>query len=164
MKPNFKIIGFDIRQKDYSRISADLMVWDRDETVYERLKSSLSLTENSFQILNLTDNEMRLVQGQLKATKTRIIALSIPCDVFNHYVKRIYNLADKMADFECEKSDFDICDLDGFFSFFDMQKQITKDEFDKMDWVEKLAIVEKADNLIIEHSPFSLIKIEIVKV
>lgn len=35
---DFKLVGYDIRQKDFNQISADLFLWDRDDNIFEMIK------------------------------------------------------------------------------------------------------------------------------
>lgn len=161
---NFKCIGYDIRYINSNFLSADICIWERDDEFYGRLIETLGFTENALQVLSLSKKDLiRLKDELVYRSDLCLVSISVLNDVYFKQLKNDKRLVEIYTDFTVIQSDYDICDIDGFFSFFDMQQQITKQMFDEMDWGEKLALIEVANQQIKEHSPFHLVKIEIVQ-
>lgn len=160
---NFNCIGYDIRYNNPIQLSADSLVWERDEDFYYKLIQDFGFVENAWQLLNLSkDDFFRLKSKLIKRPELCLVALCVPSDIYEWCVKTDDCLKKLYTDYSVSQFDYDVCDIDGFYSFFDMQKEIAKQQFDVMNWQEKLALTTLANQTIPEHSPFYIIKVELI--
>lgn len=157
----FKCVGYDIRYIHQKIMSADLMLWDRDDDFYTEIIEQLELTQNILQLLNLSKEDYFNLSNVLeKREDLCLISIHIPSDIYELYLVDDEDLIDIYTGKQFNTVAYDICDIDGFFSFFDMQKHIIKSDFDNMDFTSQLSLVQFANFKIKAHSPFCLVKIE----
>lgn len=160
---SYNIIGFDIRYKEFPTLSADLNIWERDDDFYDKLIKDLGFSENIFQLLNLSKDELFSLKKELEYRNDLCcISISIPKLIYSIYSKLDSRLSLNTNDYLSKSFFFDVCDLDGFFSFFDIQKTLTKSDFDIMSMENKLEVLQYSNFLVKEHSPFSIIKAELI--
>lgn len=159
----FKCVGYDIRYTNPSKITADLMMWDRDEDFYSNIIEKLQLSQNTLQLLNLSEDELVQLSDILKQRADLcLVSIHIPNDIYELYLLDDEYLNCIYVSQQNNIEAYDICDIDGFFSFFDMQKVIKKSIFDDMNLMQKLSLVQFANFKIREHSPFCLVKIMVI--
>lgn len=160
----YQTLGYDIRYHDTKLYSSDLNIWNRNDAFYNKMIAELNIQENEFQLMSLNQEKLKEVfdyinrQGIKKQSSLCCISLEVERSVFES-LNMVYQ-ANDCCDCIWKDVGFDICDLQGFFSFFDMQDNITKEQFDSMDFVSQLFLCQKANFLIPQHSPFIFLKIK----
>lgn len=157
---DFKLVGYDIRQKDFNQISADLFLWDRDDNIFEMIKNNYHIKENFLGLLEISQDDINKILPYLKKYyNSKIIAILLEINISNQLASN-YIISNNMnIILDSYEVSYDICDIDGFFSFFDMQSEITKEYFNSLSLEEKMKFTEMANKKVKEHSPFYLVKI-----
>lgn len=161
----FVCVGLDIRTLNLGQpYSADATVWDQDEQMYERAQKDLKIKENSLQLLHSQDSfeTSRLLDLVESVPNAVLIALELPRKVFDLYVqmKGLASMVD-LTGYESELIGFDICDINGFFSFLDMDIFSKKPLvlFDEKHLMDAFVLAQAANFVIQEHSPFVVVKL-----
>lgn len=165
MNTNYVNIGYDIRQipKNGILMSADINIWEQDDVLYTEAKLINGIEENCFQLLSPLNksafNDLCFLVKNSK-NKSVLIFLSIESNVYREITGKSYTefTADNIS---ISPIGFDICDIDGFFSIFDMRKDcFYRDKLlDENEIEDAKNIITLANYLIPTHAPFYFVKI-----
>jgi hypothetical protein len=167
MVNNYVNIGYDIRkiQKIDSLISADVNIWDKDDFIYSKAKAIDGIEENFFQLLSPSNKAAlyKLLELVRKYEKDAVlIMLSIEEDIFRTVKAEAPSVEPVTVDnIPINLIGVDICDIDGFFSIFDMRKDYFNREklFEEKEIEDAKNILLKANELIPSHAPFNFVKL-----
>jgi hypothetical protein len=165
----FVCAGLDIRTTfTDQRISADATVWEQDEKLYERAKSELSIKENTLQLLHPIGNrEMsRLVELVKTKPGAALVSLELPRVVFDACPQAKGLLSPvNLSGYMWDSLGFDICDINGFFSFLDMTGVAGSPIalFEEKRLIDAFVLAQAANFTIPEHSPFVVIQLRLAK-
>lgn len=159
----FTYVGLDIRvaSVDHS-LSADATVWEQEEQLYERAQSELNIEENSFQLLHPQNSAQmsRLVELVESAPHAVLVSLELPRKVFDVCQQAAgFASSINLKDHEWHLVGFDVCDINGFFSFLDMEASATNPLilFDEEHLIDAFVMAQAANFVIQEHSPFVVV-------
>lgn len=165
MNTNYFNIGYDIRKipKNGVLMSADINIWEQDDVLYREAKLINGIKENYFQLLSpLSKSALEDLCFLVKNSKNKsvLILLSIENNVYREITEKSYTefITDNIS---ISPIGFDICDIDGFFSVFDMRKDyFHRDKLlDENEIEDAKNIITLANYLIPTHAPFYLVKI-----
>lgn len=148
-------IGYDIRYEKSFNFSADLNVWDRDEDYYESTLEKYSIKENCSQLMNVAKKDLGSLSMELEKNNHCLISIEMGLDFYNQYEEEYVLSKYDLLGVNKIFLGYDICDLNGFFSFFD----ISKSDFIKYEISRSRQLCMEADILYPEHSPFILLKL-----
>lgn len=162
----FVCIGLDIRTVSATRgISADATVWEQEENLYERAQGELGINENAFQLLHPNGNKemsglVDLVTTEIGAT---LISLWLPRVVFESCPQaKGYFFPINLSGYMWNSLGFDVCDINGFFSYLDMSSTVDSPikVFEQGELMDAFAMAQAANFIIREHSPFVVVELK----
>ena len=167
MVNNYINIGYDVRktQKTDSLLSADVNIWDQDELIYSKAKAIAGIEENFFQLLCPSNRAAlyKLLELARKYEKDAVlILLSIEENTFRSVKAEAPTVEPvTVENIPINLLGVDICDIDGFFSIFDMRKDYFNREklFEEKEIEDAKNILLKANELIPSHAPFNFVKL-----
>lgn len=162
----FVCIGLDIRVSNPDQpFSADATVWEQEEWLYERAQNELNIRENSLQLLHPQDSSeiSRLIELVQSSPNAVLIAFELP--------RKIYEVCPQAAGLVSpihlnsrgwDLLGYDVCDINGFFSFLDMSGSGNKRPllFDEEHLIDAFVLAQAANFAIREHSPFVVIRLK----
>ncbi len=162
----FTCIGLDIRTVPATRgVSADATVWEQEENLYERAQVELGINENAFQLLHPDGNKEMSALVDLVTTKigATLVSLWLPRIVFESYRpanRRFFPI--NLSGYMWDSLGFDICDIDGFFSYLDMSSTLDSPvkTFEEGELMDAFALAQAANFIIREHSPFVVVELK----
>ncbi|MHC5224538.1 hypothetical protein [Ignatzschineria sp. LJL83] len=155
---NYRLLGFELKLAEDVLPSVDCCIWDDDEIGTEKL-CALGAQRNMVQLM---DSEWDLIEN---STKEGSVAMAVLIDMKYLPMLRILDSQYALSpypeiDFDAllarswEFRGFDIVDVDGLFSIFDMLPSFRRQELlsveDDLDHY-----VELANTAVPSHSPFA---------
>jgi hypothetical protein len=165
----FVCAGLDIRTiPTDQRISADATVWEQDEKLYERAQRELNIKENMLQLLHPVGNSEMTGLVELMNTNPDavLVSLELPRVVFNacSQAKGLLSPVD-LSGYTWDGLGFDICDINGFFSFLDMSTVANAPIvlFEEKRLIDAFVLAQAANFTIPEHSPFVVVQLRLAK-
>ena len=162
----FVCVGLDIRSKIAPRgVSADATVWEKEESLYERAQSELGITGNGFQLLHpcADDDFSNLVRLMMAEAEGVLISLWLPRIVVDVCPQAKGGFP--MINFHgntWSTLGFDVCDVDGFFSYIDMISTLSTPVriFDEIELMDAFATAQAANFSVRAHSPFVVVELK----
>lgn len=167
MENEFKFIGYDIRvaPDEISLQSADANIWEQDIEAYGKARLLLGIEENFFQLLNpLSEVVLNKLCHLVNKSDKRIVLILLAIE--NSAYMSVKNKVPSLEPVLVNNISFsfigsDICDIDGFFSVFDMRRDyFHRDKLlDEKETKNAITLINLANKLIPSHSPFHLVKL-----
>lgn len=166
----YSAIGFDLRKRgeDFP-LSADCSVWPQALLAYEAAIVS-GFAENAYQLIDVgsTEELAKLMDISLAtAEKAVIVELAIPRLVADaRTMKDGGEAASMLIDPGLVASEaYDVCDIDGLFSAFEMGKSIFKRDrgFSDSSMLNACVVAQAANLLVPSHSPFAVVRVRAMK-
>jgi len=171
MKTDFLRLGFDVREaRTEGDYSADALAWPQATKAYNMALSS-GFRENSFELLEAVSlNELGRLDEIVRscAPSAALIELAVFGIVARAQV--VGRLAYNPDGFVIEETavqaeGYDVCDLDGFFSAFEINSSKLQRGLgcpsDKL--LDACVIAEAANFLVPAHAPFVTVRVRVLK-
>jgi hypothetical protein len=163
--PIFVTAGLDIREWPATNfVSADATAWAQDEDLYGRAQSEFRFSENPLQLLHADLNaDVNALIGVLSSPGSpgALVALELTELALRAYPQTIppISLPDHL---HWELLGFDICDINGFFSFLHMGVFQTKalPLFHEDQLLDAFALSEVANIVVPAHRPFVVVRLK----
>jgi len=162
---NFIYIGYDIWPKPtYLREFTNTTTWERDE-VYDEIRIATGIEENFLQLLNpKNEQELNTLYQQVNSSieESVLILVAIEEDIYNIQKSIVSSINPTfISNFPFSLIGFDICDINGFFSVFDMGIDFfsRNNLLDENELEEATNLTKLANDLVPEHAPFHLVKL-----
>lgn len=161
--PVFIAAGLDIRKWPPTEFpSADVTAWAQDEDLYERAQSELGLHENPLQLLHADtkydiDRLIDLIGATHQSTLVSLEITELALSAYPETVRKIIT----PNNLQWETLGFDVCDINGFFSFLNMSvyKEKALPLFKEDELLNAYALSEFANVRIPEHRPFIVVRL-----
>lgn len=164
MSLKFAPAGLDIRKHPPGMFpSADATAWDQDEYLYDRAQTEFGLHENFMQLLH-SDREgdiNKLASTFTLSSVSKLVMLELIESTLATYSPS-YPTLPLPSELTWETLGFDVCDINGFFSFLHMNV----DECEPMSifredqLLDALALSEVANIQVPAHRPFVVVKLK----
>ncbi len=167
----FVRLGFDIRQApDEGVVSADALVWPRQEMAYQSALSA-GFKENSFQLIQV-DSESELERLNEIVRQSKIPAVIAELAAFGLVAKSLPDRGDSSMPEEFSIAvgaisieRYDACDIDGFFSAYDMGKGFLRRERGSSteELLDACIVAQAANFLVPSHAPFVTVRVRVLR-
>ncbi|MEW6181536.1 MAG: hypothetical protein AB1522_16760 [Chloroflexota bacterium] len=164
----FVCVGLDIRTLPAARgVSADATVWEQDEYLYGYAQCELGVAENAFQLLHPCGEMVVSDLVSLVASKNdaALVSLWLPKVVFEScQLAKWFSTPIDLSGYVLDTIGFDVCDIDGFFSYLDMISGLgsTVRIFDETELMDAFAVAQAANFVVTKHSPFVVVELKSV--
>jgi hypothetical protein len=126
----FTCIGFDIREwPALGRLTTEFD-WERPEELYQKALTELKLEENSYQIIEIHNNEelQRLIDFTRSYEQVNLLAISFADSVVQVSPRKGCDTSELDLDVFITRG-YDVCDYQGFYSF--IEHYAPKDKLNK---------------------------------
>lgn len=168
MTMNFVCAGLDIRKLPVADLpSADATVWEQEEGSYERAQADYGFYENSLQLLQ-TD-EIDKVKNLAEAFRPNCNAALLALDISELALESYPHPAKPLhlpTNLKWKTLGFDICDMNGFFSFLAMDVYGSKplSLFPEDQLMDAFTVSEVANIRVAQHRPFLVVRVRLLVV
>ena len=159
----FISLGLDIRVRPQMiNTSADTTVWDQNESMYEFAQRSLGFHENEFQLLQSESiNSVRQLASLVDQHSDAVI---ISLDIIESSAKSFskdYCSLRFPKEFKWKSLGFDVCDINGFFSYLNMgiESECGLPVLNGDQLLEAFRLSESANLNVKSHRPFVVVQI-----
>ena len=164
MMVTFVAAGLDIRRDLSDSVpSVDATAWHQDEALYERAKIEFGLQENFLQLLHASKEEdIRALAGLFTpGTGRTLLTLELLEATLEAYSPS-HPALPLPAELTWETLGFDVCDINGFFSFLamDVRGSDRKQLFREDQLLDAFALSEVANIRVPAHRPFVIVKLK----
>lgn len=169
---NFVCVGFDVKVWPWAGpFNADDTGWAVNEDVLAEVKDKFSLEENEFQLLDIPEGLLEdVINHTLALQGCNLISIELPKDIvlLNDEIYG-FSSASRWHDLKSfSKRGLDVCDFNGLFSALHhariVKRRGANDLFNIYDWVGALELVQFANVLEPQHSPFVVVRIGSLKI
>lgn len=158
---NYQSIGFDIKEQSNEGIySIDNNLWNQHEEVYNLILNSSLADENKYQLLSPTN------QGAFECIKSIVkengaVLISVEISVF--FAEQ---LGIDKSNILCSTKliGYDVCDLNGFYSIFDMKVFDLENQKKTMTELHYYLLAQAANIKVPSHRPFVVLQLTEVEI
>lgn len=164
MSLKFVPAGLDIRKHPPVAFpSADATAWDQDEDLYDRAQTDFGLHENFMQLLHSDqEGDISALAGTFTPSSgSTLVMLELIESTLAAYSPSFPTLS-LPSELTWETLGIDVCDINGFFSFLNMEVRGSKPMslFREDQLFDALALSEVANIQVPAHRPFVVVKLK----
>jgi hypothetical protein len=118
----FTCIGFDIREWPApGRLTTELDDWERSNDLYQKALNELQLQENSYQIIEVNNNDelQRLINFTRSYDFANLLAISFSDSLVQISPRKSCDTSELNLNNFITRG-YDVCDFNGFYSFSEL--------------------------------------------